>query len=157
MSYVQLQETNSGNVLIMIFAEGTILRPKSLFSLHNHQSYIPIGNCIEIIWHWQKQGTEIVYCTSRKGKQADEIAKLLLKHGFVGTRLYYRSDQMRKYKDLVENVKPTILIEDNCRSIGGAWQMCITDVEQSVKAQINSIVVKEFDGIDHLSKNLFDL
>lgn len=37
-----------------------------------------------------EQGAEIIYCTSRKGKQAEEIAELILQYGMPGTYLYYR-------------------------------------------------------------------
>jgi len=52
---------------------------------------------------------------------------------------------------------PDILIEEDCRSIGGQWQMCITHVEPELKSKIKSIVVKEFKGIDHLPDDLPDL
>jgi len=133
----------------MIFAEGTILKPKSLFSLYNHNSYIPIGDAVDIIKGWQQQGADIIYCTSRRGKQAKNMATLLLKYGFVGSKLYYR-EKAEKYKSVVEMVRPDVLIEDDCKSIGGSWQMGITYVEPRIKSTIQSIVVKEFKGIDHL-------
>jgi len=61
----------------MIFVEGTILKPKSWFSLYNHNTYVPIGNAVKIIKAWQQQGANIIYCTSRKEKQANDIATLL--------------------------------------------------------------------------------
>jgi hypothetical protein len=74
---------------------------------------------------------------------------LLLKLNFPGNRLYYRG-KGQKYKDIIEEVVPDILIEDDCRSIGGAWQMCITHVNPECKTGLKSIVVREFRGIDHL-------
>lgn len=117
---------------IMIFTEGTILKPKSLLSLYNHNTYIPIGNAVNIIAAWQQQGANIIYCTSRKKKQADKIASLLKEYGFPGT-LLVAQEQKEAYKDLVELLQPDILIEDDCKSIGGAWQMCITKVNQNLK------------------------
>lgn len=158
MAYLELSDrpdTVSG-ILIMIFVEGTVLKPRSFFTLYNHASYIPIGCCVNIINGWQQQGAEIVYCTSRRYKQASDIARLLNRFAFAGTRLYYR-EKGQKYSDLVEEVLPDILIEDNCRSIGGSWQMCITGVNQAVKGKIKSVVVKEFKGIDSLPVGLPDL
>lgn len=149
MAFIELAEKQNGEKLVMIFAEGTVLKPKSIFSLYNHNDYVPIGKAVELIRGWQAQGAEIVYCTSRKNRQAQEIACLLQQFGFVGTRLYYR-DKKQKYKDIVESVMPDILIEDDCRSIGGSWQMCITNVEPRKKEHIESVAVKEFKGIDHL-------
>jgi hypothetical protein len=45
-------------------------------------------------------------------------------------------------------------IEDDCRSIGGKWQMTITYVQKEIKSKIKSIVVKEFEGIEQLPNNL---
>lgn len=135
---------------IMVFAEGTILKSKSWLSLYNHNTYIPIGNAVSIIESWQSQGANIIYCTSRKKKQAEKIASLIKKHGFKGSLLVAR-EQKESYKDIVEMLQPDILIEDDCKSIGGAWQMCITKVNPEIKEKIVSIIVPEFKGIDSLN------
>jgi hypothetical protein len=133
----------------MIFMEGTILKPKSILHHFNHKAYIPIGNCVSLIDNWQSQGYCIVYCTSQKGKHVEEMAELLIKFHFAGSRLYFRGKD-QTYKDIIEEVQPSILIEDDCKSIGGSWQMCITNISPNIKANIKSIVVKEFHGIDDL-------
>lgn len=156
MSYLVLSEQQNSNKTIMIFTEGTILKPKSVLSLYSHKSYIPIGSCVQLIKGWHADGADIVYCTSRKKQQAIEMANVLMLFGFAGSRLYYR-DKGKKYKDIVEEVKPDILIEDDCRSIGGSWQMCITKVNPQIREQIKSFVVKEFKGIDHLPQKLAEL
>ncbi len=138
---------------IMVFAEGTILKPKSWLSLYNHNTYIPIGNAVNIIESWQQQGANIIYCTSRKKKQADKIAELLKMHSFKGTLLVAR-ERKESYKELVEILLPDILIEDDCKSIGGAWQMCITKVSPEIKKKIVSIIVPEFKGIDTLKLDI---
>jgi hypothetical protein len=157
MAYLELSQKKDGNIKIMIFVEGTVLKPKSIFSLYNHTSYIPIGNSVDIIKSWHDQGAEIVYCTSRKrGKQVSDIAELLKKYDFPGTRLYYREAKQR-YKDIVQTIIPDFLIEDDCKSIGGKWQMCITYVELPFKSRIKSIIVREFKGIDHLPSKITEL
>lgn len=156
MAYIELESSGSFTQKIMIFAEGTILKPKSLLWLYSHKSYIPIGNAVSIIKAWSEQNVEIVYCTSRREKQAKDVAQLLKQYGFAGTRLYYREPKKR-YQDIVEDVQPNVLIEDDCKSIGGSWQMCITQVSPERKASIQSIVVKEFGGIDHLPFSVLDL
>ena len=153
MEHIRLEKGIQTDITIMIFVEGTVLKPKSWLSLYNHKNYLPIGNCVKIIKEWQEQGVNIIYCTSRKGKQAEEIAILLKKYEFVGTELFYRS-KGEKYKDIVEGIQPTVLIEDDCKSLGGAWQMCITKVVPKIKENIVSIVVKEFKGIDDLPLNV---
>lgn len=151
-----LNEKSNANITILLFTEGTIIKPKSWFSLYNHKSYIPIGNAVKIIRAWQQQGADIIYCTSRRKKQADDIAGLLKKYGFAGSFLIAR-DVKESYKDIVEMVSPDILIEDDCKSIGGAWQMCITNINQELKDKIKSIVVPEFKGIDNLPTDMDQL
>ena len=140
----------------MIFTEGTILKPKSWFSLYNHNAYVPIGNAVEIVNEWKKQGANIIYFTSRKGKQADGTAILLKKYGFTGSYLLAR-EHRESYKDIVEILQPNVLIEDDCKSIGGAWQMCITKVKPELRRKIKSVIVPEFKGIDNLPRDLKSL
>lgn len=156
MPYIELSSFNSSRIKIMIFVEGTILKPKSLLSLYNHRTYIPIGNAVPLIDSWHQQGAQLLYCTSQKEKHAEEMAQLLKHYKFSGSRLYFR-EKGQTYKDIVERIRPNILIEDDCRSIGGSWQMCITHVLPEIKASIKSIVVKEFRGIDHLPYSIRSL
>lgn len=156
MRKILLNENHHTSFTIMLFVEGTILKPKSWFSLYNHNGYIPIGNAVKIIKTWQQQGANIIYCTSRKKSQADDIANLLKIYGFVGSFLVSR-EQKESYKDIVEMLRPDILIEDDCKSIGGGWQRCITKVNKEVKEKILSIVVPEFKGIDNLPVDIEQL
>jgi len=161
MSYMELpcsEENNTNDkTTIMIFTEGTVLGPKNALQFFNVASYIPIKNSVDIIKSWVRQGAEIIYCTSRKNsKEVNEVKDILTKHNFLGKRLYYR-EKDQNYKDIVEMVVPNVLIEDDCRSIGGKSQMCITHVTQAVKNKIKSISVKEFGGIDDLPLSLSDL
>lgn len=144
-------------VKIVIFTEGTVLGPKSFLYHFCHSSYVPIGDSVYRLKAWEQQGTEIFYITSRKKeKQVEKIKELLLKYDFPGEYLYYRG-LGEKYKDIVEEVIPDVLIEDDCRSIGGSWQMCITYVKPEVKDRIKSFVVKEFKGIGDLPHLLSEL
>lgn len=114
MAFIKLSDL-SGEKKIMIFAEGTILKPEKWYTLYNHNSYVPIVNAAQKIKEWQNQGADMIYCTSQRGKKARDIAKLLAKYGFTGSKLYYR-DKKQKYKDIAETVCPDVLIEDNCRN-----------------------------------------
>lgn len=158
MGYLRLIEDSKNYDLkrlkLMIFTEGTILKPKNIFQYFSISTYIPINNAVSIIRSWDEQGAEIFYFTSsRKPKQVEAIKVNLLKHQFKGTKLYFRSEK-QEYSDVVEEVIPDILIEDDCRSIGGEKEMCITYVKPEIKSMIKSIIVKEFKGIEDLSKNL---
>jgi len=153
---IALGNAQQADKTIMIFTEGTILKPKSWLNLFDYKSYRPIDNCVETIITWIHSGANIVYLSSRKGKQAEGVAALLRKYGFQGSKMYYRS-KGESYKDIVEKLKPSVLIEDDCKSIGGAWQMCITKVAPEIKKNINSIVVSEFGGIDHLKDRVCEI
>lgn len=142
---------------VLIFTEGTVLGPKKWWDWFFDKKYIPIGNCVTKIRNWEQQGATIVYLTSRrKVSDVEKIRELLVRNGFPGTRLYYR-DGIEKYKDIAEAIIPAVLVEDDCRSIGGKWQMTITYVRADIRRKIKSIVVKEFGGIDHLPDKLSDL
>jgi len=49
---------------------------------------------------------------------------------------------------------PDIIIEDDCESIGGKYEMTYTHIKPELKKRIKSIVVEEFGGIDHLPDNI---
>jgi hypothetical protein len=70
--------------------------------------------------------------------------------------LQYREGK-EEYKDIAERIMPDVLIEDDCESIGGEKEMTITHVSPDKKAEIKSIPLKEFGGIDHLPDNLTEL
>lgn len=55
------------------------------------------------------------------------------------------------YSEIVEQLKPDILIEDDCKSIGGLKECCITHVKEEIKQNIQSIIVPEFAGIDGIA------
>jgi len=153
---IELDKVINKEKTIMIFVEGTILKPKSWLYLYSHSAYIPIDKAPKLLKTWEAQGVNIIYCTSRKRKQADNIAKILKQHSFPGSWLVSR-DNGEKYKDIVEQLKPDILIEDDCKSIGGSWQMCITKVQAEIKENMKSIIVPEFKGISHLPSDIKEL
>lgn len=142
---------------VMIFTEGTVLGPKRWWDWPFDRKYIPVGNSVAKIRNWEQQGANIFYLTSRrKVLDVEKIKEILITNGFPGTRLYYREGK-EKYKDIAEAIVPAALVEDDCRSIGGKCQMTITHVQTDIRKCINSIVVKEFDGIDSLPDRLSDL
>ena len=90
ITILKTKNVKEENVKIMVFTEGTILGPKSIFHHFNHSSYIPINNSVDLLKSWEQQGAEIVYLTSRKKEKHAEIIKdLLLNYHFPGSRLYY--------------------------------------------------------------------
>lgn len=61
MRRIVLNESKNEDLTILLFVEGTIIKPKSWFSLYNHKAYIPIGNAFEITREWQEQGANVYY------------------------------------------------------------------------------------------------
>lgn len=156
MPYIPLRPSCGGSPLIMVFAEGTIFKPRSFWQLYKLGSYVPVNGCADKLREWAAQGAEIVYCTSRRGTRASNMAKLLARYDFPGSGLYYR-ERGADYARLIGQVRPAVLVEDDCRSIGGAWQMCVTRLPGPLRESLRGIVVREFGGIGHLPSALADL
>ncbi len=118
---------------------------------------VPIGNSVRKIGAWKKQGATIVYLTSRtKSEEIDIIRKILKKFKFPQGQLLSRKEG-EDYKDVAEKVLPDIIVEDDCESIGGEEEMTYPGIREELKSKIESIVVKEFGGIDHLPDNAAEL
>lgn len=144
------QINDKESMKILIFTEGTILGPPRLIDWFNHKKYIPIKNSVNKIKTWANQGAKVYYLTSRKNLlEVNQIKHILINNNFPGKGLFYRTGK-EKYKDIAEFLIPRIIIEDDCKSIGGKWQMTITYIRKDIKERIKSIVVREFKGIDHL-------
>jgi hypothetical protein len=153
-------------VKILVFTEGTMIMhcggvghtreeivrqvQEKETTIHDWASYVPIGGAAAKLKAWQTGGAEIIYLTSRrKIDEIKNIERVLTRNGFPAGRLLFR-EKGQRYKDIAEAIAPDILIEDDCKSIGGVEQMTITHVKPEIKARILSIQVKEFGGIDHL-------
>ncbi len=118
---------------------------------------VPIGNSVRKIEAWKKQGATIVYLTSRrKSKELCIIRDILKKYRFPEGQLLSRKEG-EDYRDVAEKVMPDVIVEDDCESIGGEEEMTYPGIRPELKSKIKSIVVKEFDGIDHLPDNAAEL
>lgn len=132
---------------ILIFTEGTIIMHSSDNKIEDYASYIPVKNAVSKVKQWKNQGYDISYITSRQTPEEVKIIEdVLEKHNFPEGTLYFRKED-EEYKDVVARVKPNILIEDNCESIGAEEIIC-HHLDPALK--ITCIVVPEFGGIDHL-------
>src|SRR5437879_1642159 len=123
-------------------------------SLHDYASYVPVGHAVEKIRKWREQGAEMCYLSSHTtldGVEKDQV--VLHTYRFPEGEVFSRASG-QSYQDLAETVLPDVLIEDDCESIGGESKMTITHVRLAYKQHITSIVVKEFEGIDHLPDTL---
>jgi len=119
-------------------------------SVLDFASYVPIGNAVEKLKGWKMKGVEIIYLSSHENSDDVEKDKLVFeKYNFPKGQIFYRQNG-ESYKNIAEKIIPNVLIEDDCESIGGEKEMTITFVRPEIKQKIKSIVVKEFEGIDHL-------
>lgn len=121
-----------------------VLRKES--SISDYENYVPISRAVEKTKSWADAGAEIFYLTSRTGDQVDIILNVLRSFDFPSPEnLTYRVDG-EEYIDVVKRIQPQILIEDNCESIGGKTEM----ISPTLSDSIQTIVIKEFEGIDIL-------
>ena len=126
-------------------------------SVLDYANYIPIGGAVAKLNNWINQGAEILYLSSHKSINDVEKDKVVLeKYNFPKGRVLWRQGE-EIYANVAEKILPDILIEDDCESIGEEQEMTITHIKPELKAKIKSIVVKEFEGIDHLPDNLDQL
>lgn len=124
-------------------------------SVHDYESYIPIDNAVGKIQNWKKQKNVIYYLTSRRTKNdVKAILNVLKKYHFPDCQNLLFRKTGENYKDIVQNLKPDIFIEDDCESIGGEKEMTSTYMSKNAKSKIRIFTVKEFSGIDHLTDKL---
>ncbi len=159
---------------ILIFTEGTLIMHSGARgcireaivkqvkagtdpSIHNWSTYIPIGAAVEKLQKWKSQGARILYLTSRvRPLEVKDIKGALKNHGFPNGWVLFRQ-QGEEYKDVVEKALPDVLVEDDCESIGGREKLTIANIDPALKTKIKSVIVKEFEGIDHLPDDISNL
>jgi len=161
------------NMKIMVFTEGTITIHKTAINLTREEQilhaknkivtpgyffdFVPIKNAVNKLTLWKNQGAEICYITSRKiAEEVDDVKRSMKRDDFPDGPLFFRQEK-EKYKDVAERVIPDILIEDDYESHGGIDKITITHVRPEIKARIKSIIIREFEGIDHLPDKISDL
>lgn len=151
---------------ILIFTEGTVLMhggargqmrkevvgqvKSGEGSVHDYGSYISIAGAPDKIKKWITVGHGVSYLTSRRRPEdIQAIQHTLDRNGFPHGALYFRAGD-QSYAEVVEEVKPDVLIEDDCESIGGEGEMIYTKIKPEVRNQIKHIVTKEFEGINSI-------
>ena len=158
---------------ILVFLHGTSIMHKNALGLSREEivqqvkdnlddsipdfaSYIPIGNVVEKLTKWQGQGAEILYLSSHTTPKNLKKDVIVLEHyEFPKGPIFYRKS--KTWSSVVQEANPDILIEDDCESIGGDIKMTYPNLKIELRSKINSIVLKEFGGIDHLPDNIDEL
>ena len=138
---------------IMVFTEGTTFYTKSFLFLFSKKGYEPLGKSINIINDLYSRGNEIYLCSYVRRNRYHFIKSVMDYYNVNYTEILCR-DKGEQYSDLVERICPDILIEDDCASIGGEKEWCITNVKEDIRKNIKSMIVKEFQGIDSIEKEL---
>lgn len=132
---------------IIIFIEGTTFYTKFPLFIFTKYGYKPIENAVEIVNDWKEKGHEIYLCSYVHKIRYKYIKSIMDFYGMKYTEIICRSKR-EQYSEIVERLEPDLLIEDDCRSIGGQREWCITNVKDELKSKIHSIIVPEFKGIE---------
>ena len=134
----------------MVFLHGTTISEEKGVDL-------PIGQASKKLRAWRDQGAEIVYLPHRRKIEDIEKETLALaKHGFPKGPIFCRGIG-EEYRDVAERILPDMIIEDDCKSIGGEREMTHLHVRPEIRTRIKSIVVQEGFGIDDLPDDLASL
>jgi hypothetical protein len=123
-------------------------------SVRDYAAYVPVGNAVDKLRAWSRQGAEISYLSPHQ--KSEDVAKdqaVLNASGFPSGQVVFRQPG-ESYAAVAERVLPDVLIEDDCESIGGEKEMVAPHLKPELKAKITSVVVREFEGIDHLPDDL---
>ena len=111
---------------------------------------VPINGSVEKLMRWREKGATILYMTaSRKPENVQKSREALKQYGFPEGELFSRGSE-RSYADVAQELAPDIIIEDDCESIGGEKEMVYPNMTPDARSRIRSVVVREFEGIDHL-------
>ncbi len=139
---------------ILVFTEGTATRHPTPEQFSDVASFVPTDGAVEKLVGWREQGAEICYLTSRRRHEEHRAVEATLRRfGFPPGKLHYRREG-EEYVDVAGRVRPDVLIEDDCSSIG--WDEVITP-KLETEWGIKGIVVPEFGGLAHLPDDHRDL
>jgi hypothetical protein len=135
-------------VRILVFTEGTIIDDRA-----RDGQWKLFGNAAEKLRAWENNGATIVYLSSKRNSESLERVRRTLREGKApeGELLYRKGDE--DYGDVAAGALPDVIVEDDCRSIGGEAQMTYPKLKPGLKERVRSVVVPEFAGIDHLPED----
>ncbi len=109
-----------------------------------------VGNAAMKLIDWKKHGATIVYLSSkRRDGTLDKVRRALKEGGAPEGELLFRRGK-EHYGEVAEKASPDIIVEDDCKSIGGEAEMTYPKLRRELQARVKSVVVQEWAGIDHL-------
>ena len=155
---------------IMVFLQGTTIMNEKLVlrsreervklsrerdpEILDSSRQVPIGDAVSKLQRWKDEGVELAYLSAhRKPENTAKISSILDKHGFSKGLFVFRQGT-EQYENVAERIMPDVIVEDDCESIGGEKEMVYPRVKLPLKSRIRSVVVREFEGIDHLPESV---
>lgn len=158
---------------ILVFLHGTVIMHKSGLgvsreervkqvirnesSVLDYASYVPVGKAVSKLRRWKEQDAEILYLSSHeKAGDVNKDRLVLKRYGFPEGQALFRSHG-EGYGDIAKGIMPDVIVEDDCESIGGKGEMVFPNIKPKFHDRIKSIVVREFEGIDHLPDSVQEL
>ena len=130
---------------ILVLTEGTIVDDR-----YQNGEWKMFGNAGRKLKTWEEHGATIVYLSSkRKEETLDKVRRALNEGGAPRGELFFRKEN-EHYGQTAERALPDIIVEDDCKSIGGTAQMTYPMLKSEIRPKVKHVVVPEFEGIDHL-------
>ena len=154
------------SVRVMVFLHGTAIMHTSAVSQPRAErvsqsrrrdasvldfgAYVPTEDAVAKVHAWQRHGADICYLSSHTGAADVALDRAVLAgHGFVPGMVFFR-EPGETYADVARRADADVVVEDDCESIGGEGEMAYPHLQPEEQARITGIVVREFEGIDHL-------
>lgn len=151
---------------ILVFLQGTILVEQNVAGNTREESVarsrelnlskgpfggmVPIGGSVAKLTRCREKGATILYLTaSRKPENVLKSLEALNQHGLPEGELFSRGST-RSYAEIAQELGPDIIVENDCKSIGGEKEMVYPNMTPEARSRTKSVVVREFEGIDHL-------
>jgi hypothetical protein len=98
-------------------------------AVYDFAAYVPVDNVVNKLRAWSRQGADIVYLSSHRRCGGVEIDKAVLhRHAFPDGEVFFRQPD-EQYHHVAERVRPDILIEDDCESIGRESEMTYPEIQ----------------------------
>jgi hypothetical protein len=126
-------------------------------SIHEFRSYVPTPDAVEKLRAWCVRGASVAYFSSHR--LPDDIAadeEVLRRHGFPDGTVHARRPG-ESYGAAVERLRPDLVIEDDCESIGGARETIAAQLNEPAGQKIRCVVLPEFGGLGSLSDDPAEL
>jgi hypothetical protein len=119
-------------------------------SVRDYRSYVPTPGAVEKIATWRRHGASVEYFSShRRPEDVAADQEVLRRHGFPNGTVHTRGPD-ESYGAAVERLRPDLVIEDDCESIGGAPETIAAQLSETGRQAIRCLALPEFSGLGTL-------